>query len=142
MEGQEKAKAVVDQMYNHDAFSQWLGIERIKDGPGVSVLRMTVRKEMTNGFAIAHGGITFSLADSALAFACNSHGKKSVSIECDINHVKSVHEGDVLTATAEEISRTNKLAVYHIKVTDQKDEVVALFKGLVYRTSEDWEVNV
>ena len=140
LDNAEKARAIVDRMYTNDAFSQWLGIERLEDGPGISVLRMTVRDEMTNGFRIAHGGITFSLADSALAFACNSHGKKAVSIECDINHVKSVHAGDVLTARAEEVSRTSKLGVYHIGVTNHKEEVVALFKGLVYRTSEDWEV--
>lgn len=133
-----RAKAIVDKMYNNDAFSQWLGVERLEDGPGISVLRMTVRQEMTNGFNIAHGGITFSLADSALAFACNSHGKKAVSIECDVNHLQTVYSGDVLIARAEEISRTNKLGVYHIKVTNQKEELVALFKGLVYRTSEDW----
>jgi acyl-CoA thioesterase len=135
---QARAKAIVDQMYTNDAFSQWLGIERLEDGPGVSVLRMNVRQEMTNGFNIAHGGITFSLADSALAFACNSHGKKAVSIECDVNHLQTVRAGDTLIARAEEISRTNKLGVYHIKVTNQKEELVALFKGLVYRTSEDW----
>lgn len=140
MDAKQKAGAIVDQMYNHDAFSQWLGIERIEDGVGSSTLRMTVREEMTNGFGIAHGGITFSLADSALAFACNSHGKKAVSIECDINHLRSVNTGDVLTAMAEEQSRTNKLGVYQIRVTNQRDELVALFKGLVYRTSEDWEV--
>ena len=140
MKEQERATAIVEKMYVNDAFSQWLGIERLEVGPGVSVLRMVVRDEMTNGFHIAHGGITFSLADSALAFACNSHGKKAVSIECDINHLKTVHAGDVLTATADEVSHSNKLGVYHIKVTNQNEEVVALFKGLVYRTTEDWEV--
>lgn len=140
MSAEERAKAIVDKMYNQDPFSQWLGIERLQDGPGISVLRMTVRDEMTNGFRIAHGGITFSLADSAFAFACNSPGKKAVSIECDINHLKPVHAGDVLIASAVEQSRSNKLGVYHIKVVNQKDETVALFKGLAYRTSEEWEV--
>ena len=138
MDPKEKATAVVDQMYNNDAFSQWLGIERIEDGVGTSVLRMTVREEMTNGFGIAHGGISFSLADSALAFACNSHGRKSVSIECDINHLQQIRTGDILTARAEEVSRSNKLAAYHIKVANQDDVLVAIFKGLVYRTSEEW----
>ena len=134
----ENVKHIVDQMYDADAFSQWLGIERLADGPGTSTLRMTVREEMTNGFGIAHGGITFSLADSALAFACNSQGKKAVSIDCNINHVKTVNTGDVLIARAEESSCSAKLGVYHIQVTNQRDEVVALFKGVVYRTSEDW----
>lgn len=140
MSAEELAVAIVDKMYKHDAFSQWLGIERIEDGPGISILRMTVRDEMTNGFHIAHGGITFSLADSAFAFACNSPGKKAVSIECDINHLKTVNAGDILIAKAVEVSRSNKLGVYHVKVTNQKEEVVALFKGLAYRTGEDWEI--
>jgi acyl-CoA thioesterase len=125
-------------MYNHDAFSQWLGIERLEESPGRSVLRMTVRNEMTNGFGIAHGGITFSLADSAFAFASNSRGKKAVSIECSINHVKAVKAGDILTAIAQESSLSNKMAIYHVIITNQLTETVALFKGVVYRTSEDW----
>ena len=132
------ASDIVDQMYDNDAFSKWLGIERIEDAPGRSVLRMTVRPEMTNGFNIAHGGITFSLADSALAFACNSHGKKSVSIECSINHIKQVQIGDVLTAVATESTKSTKLGVYHIVVTNQDEVEVALFKGVVYRTSKNW----
>lgn len=125
-------------MYNSDWFSQWLGIERLEVKPGRCVLRMTIRKEMLNGFAIAHGGITYSLADSALAFASNSHGRKSVSVETSISHIVSLKEGDVITATAEETSLTNKIGVYHITVVNQKNEKVALFKGTVYRTSKDW----
>ncbi|MDX1408938.1 MAG: hydroxyphenylacetyl-CoA thioesterase PaaI, partial [Saprospiraceae bacterium] len=117
---------------------QWLGIERIADGPGTSVLQMTVRPEMTNGFGVAHGGISFSFADSAFAFACNSRGRKAVSIECGINHLKPIHAGDVLTARAEEVSCSNKLGVYDVRITNQDQVLVAVFKGLVYRTSEDW----
>lgn len=140
MDYSEKPTAVVNRMYDHDAFSRWLGIERITDGAGISVLRMTVRAEMTNGFGIAHGGITFSLADSALAFASNSHGRKAVSIQCDIHHLIPVHAGDVLTTRTEEVSLSNKLGVYHITITNQKEDVVALFKGMVYRTGEEWQV--
>lgn len=132
---------VVDRMYNNDPFSKWLGIERVLDGAGSSVLRMTVRKEMLNGFDIAHGGITYSLADSALAFASNGHGIQSVSIETSISHTKPVKEGDVLTAVAVEKNRTNKVGIYEIVVTNQKEETVALFKGTVYRTGKEWEVN-
>jgi acyl-CoA thioesterase len=138
MDPNDLAKKVVNKMYDHDWFSQWLGIERITVEPGTCVLRMTVRKEMLNGFGIAHGGITYSLADSALAFASNGHGKKAVSIETSISHLGQLKEGDVITATAEEKSKSNKIAVYHITVKDQTDEVVALFKGTVYRTSHDW----
>lgn len=127
-------------MYNSDWFSQWLGIERVEIKPGRCVLKMKIRKEMLNGFAIAHGGITYSLADSALAFASNSHGRMSVSIETSISHVLSLKDGDVITAVAEEKSVTNKIGIYEVAVTNQDNKVVALFKGTVYRTSKDWEV--
>jgi acyl-CoA thioesterase len=132
------AKKVVSKMYDNDWFSQWLGIERIKVEPGSCVLKMTVRKEMLNGFGIAHGGITYSLADSALAFASNSHGRKSLSVETSISHLEQLHEGDVIIANAEEMSLSNKIAVYHITVKNQKQEIVALFKGTVYRTAKEW----
>ncbi len=131
-------KAIVDKMYNGDAFSQWLGIERIEERAGYSKLKMTVREEMTNGFKIAHGGITYSLADSALAFASNSHGRQAVSIETSISHTKAVHIGDILIAEAIELNLTNATGIYDIKVTNQNDEVVALFKGTVYRTKKEW----
>src|SRR5581483_5821700 len=138
MSKKELAEKVVDTMYTNDWFSQWLGIERITVNPGHCVLRMKIRKEMLNGFAIAHGGITYSLADSALAFASNSHGRKSVSIETSISHLESLKEGDVITAEAEEINVSNKIGVYHINITNQEGKKVALFKGTVYRTSKDW----
>lgn len=133
-----KATRVIDQMFHNDPFSQWLGIERLEESEGKSVLRMTIRKEMLNGFAIAHGGITYSLADSALAFASNSHGRKAVSIETSISHTKSLKEGDVITATAIEENLANKIGIYKVIITNQNGETVALFKGTVYRTSKDW----
>ena len=129
---------IVDRMYDYDLFSRWLGIERLEVAPGRCVLRMNVRKEMLNGFAIAHGGIAFSLADSALAFASNSHGRKSVSIETSISLVEPVKEGDVLTAESKEISLTHKIGIYHITVTNQDNKPVAFFKGTVYRTGQEW----
>jgi len=134
------AKRVVDKMYENDAFSQWLGIKRIEDGAGTSVLQMTVRKEMLNGFYILHGGITYSLADSALAFASNGHGRKAVSVETSISHTHACKEGDVLTTNTKEMSLSNKIGVYQITITNQEDKTVALFKGTVYRTSKNWEV--
>lgn len=136
----EKASKVVDQMFNNDPFSKWLGIERLEDKPGDSRLRMTVRAEMLNGFAIAHGGITYSLADSALAFASNSHGRKCVSVETSISHVQQVREGDVLTTYVEELSLTNKIGLYQISVRNQFDVDVAIFKGSVYRSEKEWEL--
>ncbi len=128
---------IVEQMYAGDLFSQWLGIQRLEEGEGCSKLEMTVRPEMVNGFGIAHGAITFALADSALAFASNAHGRKAMSIETSINHLKPVMVGDVLRATAEETSLGHKLGIYHIRITREED-LVATFKGVVYRKEERW----
>lgn len=138
MEEKNLATRVVDKMFNNDPFSIWLGIERIEEAPGLSKLRMKVRKEMLNGFGIIHGGVTFSLADSALAFASNAHGIQSVSIDNSINYFEPAKEGDLLTATTEEIRITNKTALYHITITNQNQDKIALFKGLVYRTGKPW----
>jgi acyl-CoA thioesterase len=135
----EKAyKIAKELMYDNDPFSQWLGIEIVNLDAGLAKLQMTVRKDMTNGFGIAHGGITYSLADSALAFASNSHGRQSVSVETSISHTQAVKVDDVLTAQASEESLSNKIGVYRIIVTNQNEVVVAIFKGVVYRTAKDW----
>ncbi|MES2590255.1 MAG: GxxExxY protein [Bacteroidota bacterium] len=134
------SEKIVSKMYDSDWFSQWLGIERVKVEDGSCILRMVIRKEMLNGFAIAHGGITYSLADSALAFASNSHGRMSVSVETGISHTVSLKEGDVITAVAEEMSLTNKIGIYHVTIKNQEDKIVALFKGTIYRTSKEWEI--
>jgi len=133
-----QSEKIVDTMYQNDAFSQWLGIEVVEVKDGYCELKMTVRKEMLNGFQIAHGGIAYSLADSALAFASNSHGRKSLSVETSISHTVSVKKGDVLTANSKELSLSDKTGVYLITITNQKNEDVAYFKGTVYRTSKEW----
>ena len=133
-----QSEKIVDTMYQNDAFSQWLGIEIIDVSEGFCQLKMTVRKEMLNGFQIAHGGIAYSLADSALAFASNSHGRKSLSVETSISHTVSVKEGNVLTAATEELSLSDKMGVYFITITNQDNQKVAYFKGTVYRTSKEW----
>ena len=125
-------------MYDNDAFSQWLGIEVVEVKDGYCELKMTVRKEMLNGFQIAHGGIAYSLADSALAFASNSHGRKSLSVETSISHTVSVKEGDVLIAITEELSLSDKIGVYLITITNQDNQEVAYFKGTAYRTTKEW----
>jgi acyl-CoA thioesterase len=132
-------KGIVEHMYLEDLFSQWLGIRILEDGEGYCTLEMTVRPEMVNGFGIAHGAITYALADSALAFASNSRRRKAMSIETSINHLKPVKVGDVITATAEETSLGYKLGVYHLRVS-RGDELVAHFKGMVYRKEEKWEL--
>jgi acyl-CoA thioesterase len=131
-------RKIINKMFNQDVFSQWLGIEIIDVSEGFCQLKMTVRKEMLNGFQIAHGGIAYSLADSALAFASNSHGRKSLSVETSISHTVSVEEGDSLIAVSNEISLSLKIGIYLISIKNQNEQEVALFKGTVYRTSKDW----
>jgi len=134
------AKRVVDHMYDNDQFSQWLGIKRVKVEQGHCILKMEVREEMVNGFGIAHGGIAFSFADSALAFASNAYGRLSVALDCSINFSVAVKIGDELTATANELSLTNKTGTYLIEITNQRNEKVAFFKGTVYRTSKEYSL--
>ncbi|MEM7603552.1 MAG: hydroxyphenylacetyl-CoA thioesterase PaaI [Verrucomicrobiota bacterium] len=131
------AEIIADMMEN-DAYSQWLGITILETGAGYAKIQLTVRPDMLNGHGIAHGGITYSLSDSCFAFASNSRGRKAVSIETSISHVAAVAEGDVLTAESSEDSLNHKIGVYHIKVTNQREETVALFKGMVYRKKEVW----
>jgi acyl-CoA thioesterase len=102
---------------------------------------MNVRKEMLNGFKITHGGISYSLADTALAFASNTHGKKCISMETSISHIECVQNGDCLTAVSKELSKTEKTALYLITIFNQNKQEVAYFKGTVYRTSKDWEIH-
>lgn len=132
---------IVQTMMAKDLFSQWLGIKVLEINGGSCRLSMRVRKEMLNGFSIAHGGITYSLADSALAFASNSQGRQSLSIETSIAHIVSVKEGEELFAEARATSDTNKLGYYDVRVwTDDQQNPVALFKGMVYKTSRAWGV--
>ena len=130
------AQSVVDHMMENDLFSQWLGITVIEIKEGYSKLQMTVRKEMINGFGIVHGGIAFSLGDSAFAFACNNRNVLSVALDTAINFIKPVHVGDVLTAEAKELHNGKSTGLYHITITNQKEHVVALFKGTCFRTNK------
>lgn len=140
MSAKSKATAIIDAMMHKDYFSQWLGIERLEENDGYCMLKMTIRPEMCNGFEIAHGGISYSLADSALAFASNSHGRQAVSVETSISHIKPLKAGDVVIATAEEKSRSNKIAIYDVRVEKINGELVALFKGTVFRKETEWNV--
>ena len=132
--------AIIDKMMKKDLFSQWLGVERMDEGKGFCQLRMTVRGEMCNGFSIAHGGIAYSLADSALAFASNSHGKHAVSMETSVSHLKPLKAGDTIMAIAEEISCTNRTGVYLVRIEKENGELAALFKGVVFRKENSWDV--
>jgi acyl-CoA thioesterase len=131
-------KEIVNKMFQNDFFSQWLGITVESIEEGTCTLSMTIRKEMLNGFAIAHGGITYSLADSALAFASNSHGRQSVSIDTSINHIETLKEGDTIVAVAKQEALKNKFGFYTIEIK-KENTVVALFKGTVFRSDKEWE---
>lgn len=136
----QRASAIVHHMLAHDAFSRWLGVEVLDVKPARVQLRMAVREEMTNGFGVCHGGVTFAFADSALAFASNTGGKKTVSIENSMTYPAAVRVGDVLLADAEQEASTVRLAYYRIRVTRGDGAVVALFRGTVYQTERDHDV--
>ena len=131
---QALAERVVSAMMAKDAFSRQLGMELVEVGPHAATVRMTVTADMRNGFGVCHGGATFALADSALAFASNTHGRVTVSIENSISYPAAVRLGDTLTATATEETAGKRLAFYRVTVVNQRDETVALFRGTVYRT--------
>ena len=129
--------SVVEHMMHQDAFSQWLKIEVLEIKEGYSKLKMMVRQEMVNGFQVAHGGIIFSLADSALAFACNNRNNLSLALDCNISFLKQVNVGDELTAEATEVHNGKSTGVYSVAVINQHNQQVALFKGTCFRTGKD-----
>nr|MBS0038144.1 hotdog fold thioesterase [Saprospiraceae bacterium] len=133
-------KIVRKLMYDNDAFSQWLGIEIISVEKGAVELSMTVREEMTNGFDIAHGGIAFSLADSALAFSSNTHGIQSVTVETTTSFIKAINTGDRIHARSKEIQLSGKFGRYLIEMHNQNGVLVAVFYGTVFRTGKSWIV--
>ena len=131
-----KATQVVQHMMEHDLFSQWLGIKVMEIKEGYSKITMTIRKEMINGLGIIHGGVAFSMADSAFAFACNNRNVLSVALDTSINFLKPVHIDDVLIAEAKELHNGRSTGLYHITITNQHEHVVAVFKGTCYRTNK------
>jgi len=135
-ESDQLAYNVVSHMMDNDFFSQWMGVEVVEVKEGYSKIKMTIRKEMVNGFGIVHGGLPFSLADSAFAFACNNRNNLSVALDVTITFMKAVNVGDELTAEAKEIHNGRSTGVYLITVTNQKNEQVALFKGTCFRTGK------
>ncbi|MGI8580982.1 MAG: hydroxyphenylacetyl-CoA thioesterase PaaI [Chitinophagaceae bacterium] len=135
-EKDELANKIVEKMMQNDSFSRWMGLEVIDVKEGYSKVRMTIRKEMLNGFGIVHGGLAFSLADSAFAFACNNRNNISVALDVTITFTKAVNVGDVLTADAKEIHNGRSTGVYIITITNQKNEQVAFFKGTCFRTGK------
>ena len=133
-----KGEAIPYKMLSLDAFSTWLGIEILECSIGYCKIALTVRKEMLNSMNKAHGGISYSLADTAFGFAANTHGKYAVSIESSINHIEALNEGDYLVAESA-IEKVNSKLGFNIIEVKRGKELVALFKGVVYRTNKDWE---
>ena len=130
------AGSVVDLMMRNDLFSRWLGIRVLEISEGYAKLQLSLREEMLNGFGVIHGGVTFSLADSAFAFACNNRNNLSLAIDTSISFTKPAMPGDVLTAEAKELHNGRNTGLYLVTVLNQKDEQVALFKGTCFRTGK------
>ena len=131
------ARACADAMWAEDDASKGLGMEIVEIGPGYATLAMIVRPDMVNGQRIAHGGFIFTLADSAFAFACNSHNQKAVAAQGDITFIKPGKLGDTLVATAREISRCGRSGIYDVRVTVD-DDVIAEFRGHSRNISGTW----
>lgn len=138
MNTKELADKVLAKMLSVDGFSAWMGVKVVAFEPGSVTCSMTIRKNMLNGFGTCHGGIAYSLADSALAFASNSHGRVSVALDTSMSYPAAVREGDEITAVAREIRRTENVGFYDVEIRNQKNEVVAIFRGTVYRTKKEF----
>lgn len=141
MTEQPAAKRIAIKMHKNDLFSQTLGIKLVEASPGKVTLRMNVRKDMTNGYDIGHGGVIFSLADSALAYASGTRGKRVLALETNISFVKKARPGDELTADAEELHLGNRTGVYSITIRNQNKDPVAHFRGTVYRSDKEIDIN-
>ncbi|HEK0907742.1 hydroxyphenylacetyl-CoA thioesterase PaaI [Pseudomonas parafulva] len=127
------ARACADAMYARDRATQGMGIELLEAGPGSAAVRMTVRADMIQGHGTCHGGFLFALADSAFAFACNSHDEATVALGCSIDYVAPALLGDQLTATAHELVRKGRTGLYDVRLENQRGELVALFHGKSYK---------
>lgn len=130
------AEKVVAKMMQEDLFSQWMKIEVLEVREGYSKIKMLIRKEMVNGFGAVHGGVAFSLADSAFAFACNNRNNISVALDVTISFTKAVKVGDVLTAETKENHNGRSTGVYLVTITNQHNQQVAFFKGTCFRTGK------
>jgi len=127
-------------MLSQDPFSQWLGIEILECEIGKCKLGLKLRPEMLNSMGKAHGGITYSLADTAFGFAVNTNGRFAVSIETSINHIEALEAGDYITAEATLERLKNKIGFYIVEIK-KENTLVALFKGVAYRTGKEWKDN-
>ena len=134
---QSIARKTIDAMLAKDAMSQWLGIVIDEIDIGICRLHFDVREEMLNGFDILHGGVAFAAADSAFAFACNTHGRLTLALDAHISFVRSAKAGDRLFVEAREIHLGRKTGFYRATVSNEAGELVATFTGTAYRTSKE-----
>ena len=134
---QNDTQKIIGHLLENDAFSKWMGVKVLEAREGYCHISMTIREDMLNGFGIVHGGLTFSFGDTALAIASNSYGKICVALDVSITFSKAVQFGDMLIATAKEISKSNRIAHYHIQIHNQMEELVAAFNGTVYCTGKE-----
>jgi len=125
----DRARRAAQTLYDSDRASQALGMKLLEVGPGSARVSMRIRADMVNGHNVCHGGLVFSLADSAFAFACNSHGDNTVAAAASIDFLAPAREGDELTATARELWRSGRAGLYEIDVTNQRGERIAMFRG-------------
>jgi acyl-CoA thioesterase len=125
---------IAAQILKKDPFAQWLELKIEECNEGLCKVSMVVRQDMLNGLGMAHGGILFSLADSTFAFAANSRNKRSVAMDASINFIKPAYKGDRLMAEASEVHNGKSTGLYQISVFNQKNEQIALYKGLCFRT--------
>jgi acyl-CoA thioesterase len=128
---------ITARMLEKDSFSRWLGLEVEESGPGYCRLHYRINDQMLNGFGIVHGGVLFSAADSAFAFACNSHGVLTVALDVSISFTRPAHSGDLILVEAREVHLGNRTGLYEIRTTSESGELIALFKGTAYRTSKE-----
>lgn len=130
MTPQDRARKVGEAMFANDVASKdTLGMELLACEPGRARMRMAVRPLHLNGHRICHGGFIFTLADSTFAFACNSHNRNAVAAGCSIEFLRPAHDGDVLTCEGVEQTLSGRHGIYDMKVTNQRGEVVAMFRG-------------
>jgi acyl-CoA thioesterase len=127
---------VIKTLLERDQFTKWLGLELLEHRAGYIKLRGKIRAEMMNGIGSLHGGVTFAMADSAFAFTCNMENMISVALEVNISFTKAGYEGDVFTIVSKEINTTRKIGIYEVTITNQHDELVALFRGTCYRVGK------
>ncbi len=136
----KRAEKIVAHMMEKDEFSRWMQVDVLKIDEGFCKITCPIKKEMLNGFSVTHGGIVFSLADSALAFSAATYGRVSLAIENSISFTKKTVSGDHITAESRCLNLTHKTGLFEVKVMDQNKNLVALMKATVYRTSDEFPV--